>query len=223
MNFRLLEKTDFEKGFLELLSQLTTVGDITKNEFMKRFNQILKNKNHRVYVLEQNNKIVSCATLFLEPKFIHDCGFVGHVEDVVVDKFCRGQKLGKKIIDFLTSEAERLGCYKILLDCSDKNVGFYQKCLYEKKGAYMAKYLNPSITKEIQPFYKTTFKNIDRFCKKHYREIIIINMSLFAGYYIYKNYWNTTIKENKENKEINTDDEEDTNYIDSLSNMIPYL
>jgi glucosamine-phosphate N-acetyltransferase len=191
MNFRLLEKTDFEKGFLELLSQLTIVGEITKKEFMKRFQQVISNKNHRVYVLEQNNKIISCATLFIEPKFIHDCGFVGHVEDVVVDKLCRGQKLGKKIIDFLNSEAERLGCYKILLDCSDKNVGFYQKCLYNRNGAYMAKYLNPSITKEVQPFYKSAFKTIDNFCKNHYREIIIVNISLFAGYYLYKNYWET--------------------------------
>lgn len=143
MTYRLLQKTDLQKGFLELLSQLTIVGDIPRSQFAKRFSEILSNKNHRIYVLEQGKKIISCATLFLEPKFIHECGFVGHIEDVVIDKTCRGQKLGKKIIDFLTNEAERLGCYKILLDCSDKNVGFYIKCDYTRKGAYMAKYLNP--------------------------------------------------------------------------------
>ena len=86
MVFRLLKKEDFSKGFLSLLSQLTLVGDVSKQEFVSRLKDVMKNKNHFVYVMEQNNKIVSCATLFIEPKFIHNCGFVGHIEDVVVDK-----------------------------------------------------------------------------------------------------------------------------------------
>lgn len=141
MNYRLLHKTDFEKGFLKLLSQLTIVGDITKGEFIKRLDFINQNKNHNVYVLEQDTKIISCGTLLLEPKFIHKCGYVAHIEDIVVDKDCRGQKLGKKMINFLTNEARRIGCYKIILDCDDKNIGFYQKCDYSKKGAFMAIYL----------------------------------------------------------------------------------
>ena len=178
MNFRLLEQTDFTKGFLELLSQLTTIGNISKEDFFKRFGDILKNKNHRIYVLEKGNKIVSCATLFVEPKFIHDCGLVGHVEDVVVDKCMRGQNMGKRIINFLTSEAERLGCYKILLDCSDKNVGFYEKCDYLRKGAYMAKYLNPT---------KTIVQSVSFF--KKYQIPIYISIGLIAttaSYYIVK-------------------------------------
>ena len=185
MTFRLLEQSDLNKGFLELLGQLTTVGDVTKEQFLYRFKDLLKNKNHRIYVLENANKIVSCATLFVEPKFIHECGFVGHIEDVVVDKACRGQNLGKKIIDFLTSEAERLGCYKILLDCSDNNVGFYEKCNYMKKGAYMAKYLNPKI-KNID---KTLWYTVTEFCKDYRTPLIIgMGLSLITGYYIYKNY-----------------------------------
>ena len=122
--YRLLEKEDFNKGFLKLLQQLTIIGNVTKSDFLNRFMNILDNKNHLIYVLEKDSKIVSCATLFIEPKFIHDCGFVGHIEDVVIDKAYRGQNLGKQIINFLTNKAEELGCYKILLDCYDKNVGF---------------------------------------------------------------------------------------------------
>ena len=189
MTYRLLEQGDFQKGFLELLSQLTTVGSISASDYAKRFGELLNNPNHRIYVLEQGKKIVSCATLFLEPKFIHDCGFVGHVEDVVVDKACRGQRLGKKIIEFLTSEAERLGCYKILLDCSDKNVGFYEKCEYLRKGAYMAKYLNPKKMIDSRSYFSKVLGGVDKFCKNHYKEIIVINLAMFAGYYVYKNYY----------------------------------
>ena len=189
MTYRLLQQGDLQKGFLELLSQLTTVGSISASDYAKRFGELLNNPNHRIYVLEQGKKIVSCATLFLEPKFIHDCGFVGHVEDVVVDKACRGQRLGKKIIEFLTSEAERLGCYKILLDCSDKNVGFYEKCEYLRKGAYMAKYLNPVKIVDNSSTITKALRNVDSFCKNHYRGIILVNVALFTGYYVYKNYW----------------------------------
>jgi len=189
MTYRLLEQGDFQKGFLELLTQLTTVGSISATEYATRFSELLNNPNHRIYVLEQGKKIISCATLFVEPKFIHECGFVGHVEDVVVDKACRGQRLGKKIIEFLTSEAERLGCYKILLDCSDKNVGFYEKCDYLRKGAYMAKYLNPTKIVDTSSTFTKALKNVDSFCKNHYRGIILVNVALFAGYYVYKNYW----------------------------------
>ena len=108
LNYRLIQQGDLNKGFIELLSQLTTTGTVSRDAFLQRIKTIMMNPNHRVYVLERANKIISCATLFVEPKFIHECGKVGHVEDVVVDVACRGQKLGKKIIDFLGQEAERL-------------------------------------------------------------------------------------------------------------------
>jgi len=33
-----------------------------------------------------------------------------------------------------------LGCYKIILDCSEKNVPFYEKCGFKKKEVQMAFY-----------------------------------------------------------------------------------
>ena len=208
MNYRLLEKSDFNKGFLELLKQLTDVGDIDYQQYYQRFLKLLQNPHHKIYVLEKSERIVSCATLLVEPKFIHDCGFVGHIEDVVVDKACRGQNLGRKIIDFLTSEAERLGCYKILLDCSENNVKFYEKCDYGKKGAYMAKYLNP-IKKDVQAH--TLGNAITTFCSNHKYKLIIGGLGIAAGigYLTYNYFYNEEKKENDENEIKNA--EEDLN------------
>ena len=52
----------------------------------------------------------------------------------------RGYGLGKKMIEHLSDESKKIGCYKTILDCSDENVGFYEKCGYKRKGAQMAKY-----------------------------------------------------------------------------------
>jgi glucosamine-phosphate N-acetyltransferase len=85
-------------------------------------------------------KIVACGTLFLELKFIHTGGWCGHIEDVVVDKAERGRGLGRLIVSTLKNAAQRLGCYKVILDCADANVGFYEKCGFSRKEVCMARY-----------------------------------------------------------------------------------
>lgn len=180
MSYRLLEYSDLNKGFLELLSELTIVGNISKKEFIDRFLDITSNPLHKIYVLEQNNKIISCGTLLLEPKFIHECGITAHIEDIVVSSMCRGKGYGKKIINFLSNEAKKLGCYKIILDCSEEKIEFYKKCNYIKKGVFMAKYLDVKKNKDMS-YYKKTLKNIDNFCKNNYKLIILINFLLFIS------------------------------------------
>lgn len=108
---------------------------------------------------------VASGTILVERKFIRGCGLVGHIEDIVVDAGQRGKNLGRKIIDQLTHigklagmkmERERsvafvivkddahlpalTGCYKVILCCDEKNVGFYEKCGYAKKEVEMALY-----------------------------------------------------------------------------------
>lgn len=182
MNYRLLESSDFNKGFLELLSQLTTIGDISKDMFLNKLKNISKNSLHKIFVLEKDNKIISCATLLIEDKFIHSCGRVAHIEDVVVHSGYRGMQLGKKIINFLSEEAEKMGCYKILLDCSEKNIKFYEKCLYEHKGAYMAKYLTSPMIGCKLPI-DSIFANVVDFIKSN-KEIIILSVGLTFGFYL---------------------------------------
>ena len=40
----------------------------------------------------------------------------------------------------LTKAAEVCGCYKVILDCSEENAGFYERCGYSRKEIQMAKY-----------------------------------------------------------------------------------
>ena len=75
-----------------------------------------------------------------EMKFIHNCGLCGHVEEVVVDSNYRKQGLGKLIIDHCKGVASFKGCYKMILDCNDQNIPFYQKCGLTKKENMMAIY-----------------------------------------------------------------------------------
>jgi glucosamine-phosphate N-acetyltransferase len=147
-NIRRLEPSDFSKGLLALLAKLTTVGNVSEEDFTRRFGEIVDEEKKRdsqtppysIAVIEDNGKIVATGTLFIEKKFIHGCGCVGHIEDVVVHEAMRGHHLGQQIIRFLTDAAKDAHCYKVILDCNEHNVGFYEKCGYSRKSVQMAKY-----------------------------------------------------------------------------------
>lgn len=49
-----------------------------------------------------------------------------------------------RVIDQLVHIGTTLGCYKIILDCAEKNVDFYQKCGFQKKEVQMVAYLKKS-------------------------------------------------------------------------------
>ncbi|KAJ2899360.1 Glucosamine-phosphate N-acetyltransferase-like protein [Coemansia aciculifera] len=140
---RPLEVTDFRKGYVECLENLTVVGDVTEQMFAESFEDMQRAGCYFVIVIEDldSAKIVSSGTLVVEQKFIHMCGRVGHIEDVVVAKGQQGKRFGFAIIKQLMELATATGCYKSILDCSAENVPFYEKCGLENKGIQMAAYV----------------------------------------------------------------------------------
>lgn len=102
-----------------------------------------KDAPYRIVVIEdmKSGRIVGTATLFKEIKFIRGCAACGHVEDVVVDSGYRGKQLGKRLLERLRQEAVEMGCYKIILDCSEDNQPFYEKCGLTRKEIQMVEYL----------------------------------------------------------------------------------
>jgi glucosamine-phosphate N-acetyltransferase len=132
---RPLAISDYNHGYIELLRQLTECGTITYNDFKKRFNQMKQCSNtYYILVIEDMNidkQIVGTATLVCEKKFLRQLAIRGRIEDVVVHDRCRGQQLGKLLIDLLTQFArDKCGCYKVSLECKDHLVSFYQQFGY---------------------------------------------------------------------------------------------
>lgn len=140
---RKLQISDKNKGFIELLRQLTVCDSVSDKDFEDRFRELSAlGDDHIISVIEDESsgKIIATGSIFIEKKFLRNCGKVGHIEDVVVDSNTRGLKLGKKIIAFLTEHAHLMGCYKAILDCSLENKAFYEKCGFKQKEIQMVKY-----------------------------------------------------------------------------------
>jgi glucosamine-phosphate N-acetyltransferase len=136
MIIRFLTLADFKNGFLETLSFLSGVH-LSPEEAEK----ILKSRgeDYYTYVILEKDQVIGTATLFIERKFIHSGGLVGHIEDVAIRPDWRNKNLGSMLISVLTSEAENLGCYKVILNCFDKLTLFYEKCGFKTHDVGMRK------------------------------------------------------------------------------------
>ncbi|GAA5808704.1 hypothetical protein MFLAVUS_002099 [Mucor flavus] len=129
---RALRSNDYERGFLKVLEVLTEVGNHTKQEF----------DDHTITITEDaKDQVVAVGTILVERKFVHKNGLVGHIEDIAVNNNQQGKKLGLRIIQALKFIGAKRGCYKVILDCSEKNVPFYQKCGFTQKEVEMAWYV----------------------------------------------------------------------------------
>ena len=121
-----------EKGFLETLDFLRNASGLDKNKTKEIVKKIKQNPDHIIHVAIDDKKIVGSTTLFIEQKFIHDGGLVGHIEDVVVRKDYEGQGIGMKLVISLLDVAKQRKCYKTILNCEDSLKPFYEKIGFKK-------------------------------------------------------------------------------------------
>ena len=134
---RKIIESDLENGFLESLDNLRQTSNLEQNSVRNILKKILENENHIIHVAELNGKIVGSTTLLIEQKFIHEGGFVGHIEDVVVNKEFEGQGIGMKLVLSLLDVAKERKCYKTILNCEDKLIPFYEKIGFKQKSTEM--------------------------------------------------------------------------------------
>lgn len=136
---RRLELEDYSNNVLNVLKTLTTVGNISKEEYEQVF--VEWSRNSHIYnplcITNQDGVIVATGMLLVETKLIHKCGKVGHIEDIAVQGSEQGKKLGLIMIKNLLSIAKFKECYKVILDCDPKNIGFYEKCGFNQEGIEM--------------------------------------------------------------------------------------
>ncbi|XP_076164333.1 glucosamine 6-phosphate N-acetyltransferase [Ptiloglossa arizonensis] len=140
---RPLKSDDYDRDFLQLLTQLTDVGNVSKEQFLSRFHMMKGTGSYYIIVIEDmsTGKIIASATLVAEQKFIHNCAMRGRLEDVVVNNKYRGKHLGKLIVKVILQLACYLRCYKLSLDCKDHLIPFYESLGFKREPSN-ANYLN---------------------------------------------------------------------------------
>ena len=121
-----------KESLLDCLKEVWTIDYIDDN-FLDEY---LKNEN-LLYVIIIDDEIVGCATLHLQKKLIRNGCIAGFIEEVVVKEKYRGQRVGEKLINYLTEEAKKIGCYKVSLSCFPERVNFYERCGFKNESITM--------------------------------------------------------------------------------------
>jgi glucosamine-phosphate N-acetyltransferase len=132
--------TDLQRGFFETLSNLTEVGKICEDHENARkvLHEIRSYPFYKVFVaVKKDGEIIGSNTLLIEQKFIHNGGKVGHIEDVVTKNGYEGMGIGRALVGTSLRFAAQMNCYKVTLDCSEKNVPFYKKIGFKEYGLSM--------------------------------------------------------------------------------------
>ena len=135
MNLRLLQKKDYNDFFI-------LINDFRETNFSyDDFNNLLETqKNTEIYILEINNKIIGAGTLLFEKKFIHNISLYAHIEDIIIKKEYQGKGYGKILLLELINICKNKNCFKILLDCQENLIKFYENCGFQNKGYQMVIY-----------------------------------------------------------------------------------
>ena len=132
------DKSKFIINLFKLLSQLTNSPTLKYTEVLSIVNNL--SNNHHILICENNEKVpIGIITLLIEPKLIHAGKSVAHIEDLVVDKEYTGKGIATKLINFCMKIAEENNCYKIILDCKEELIPFYNKNNFKQQGVCMRK------------------------------------------------------------------------------------
>jgi glucosamine-phosphate N-acetyltransferase len=124
------------------------IRNITYNDYIKfinlsnininkeTFDLFVNNLNpnhHLIIVYEENNEIIGTGTLLIERKLTYNISYLGHIENIFVDKDHRNKGIGKKITTYLINHAKKNLCYRIDLACEENLINFYQNLGFDKK------------------------------------------------------------------------------------------
>jgi glucosamine-phosphate N-acetyltransferase len=121
---------DLAHGFLESLTALAKVN-LSFEEAAEVFRARLR-AGVRTYVACVGDHVIGTASLIIEQKFIHKGGKVGHIEDVAVHPECHHLRVGSALVRHATQQARKLGCYKVILNCFERLVPFYEGLGYHR-------------------------------------------------------------------------------------------
>lgn len=132
---RNIEYDDYDKGYIDLMFEFTNYyHKISKEDFKK----YLDNKNIKIIVIysQYENRIIGSGTIFKLEKLHNNP--IGLIEDVIITKNYRGLNYGKLLIQKLIDIGKKeFKCYKVILNCLEHNIGFYEKCGFKKIGYEM--------------------------------------------------------------------------------------
>jgi glucosamine-phosphate N-acetyltransferase len=138
-NFYIKEISDEEHHFNDYFDLMYEFSNYKKDvtyEYFKSYIHENRDKIRILVIYNNENKIIGAGSIFKLEKLHNNP--IGQIEDVIINEKYRGFGVGKKIIKELVKIGiEDFKCYKVILNCLDKNIGFYENCNFNITGVQM--------------------------------------------------------------------------------------
>lgn len=117
---------DAYRGIRESLASLGPVN-ATCLEVIRHMRLVLANPSIKMYVAVDEGAVVGVVSLTLRPTPLHECSYVGHIEDLAVRESHQKAGVGTALVLHCLAEANKIGAYKVTLFCRDGLAPFYSK------------------------------------------------------------------------------------------------
>jgi glucosamine-phosphate N-acetyltransferase len=112
--------------------------EISYDNFCKQLKSMIDNEFCNILVIYSNieRKLIGAGSIYKLVKLHNNS--VGQIEDIIITEKYRGYGYGKLLIEKLCHIGlNKFNCYKIILNCLDKNIQFYEKCQFIVAGVEM--------------------------------------------------------------------------------------
>ncbi len=130
-----------QQDFLEifpLLKQLWPDKEFSKEKLNDVFDKGLYNSHQAYLVAKYEEKIVGFASLTIKDS-LWDEGKLGHINELVVDRFYRNKGVGKKLLEEIIKIAKEKSCERIELDSAFRRKKAH--LFYKSQGFEMCNFL----------------------------------------------------------------------------------
>ena len=125
---------DYNNNYLDLLNQLYSLSDISKEFYVKQLENIKTRTNYYIRIIEEKStgKIVATGSIYIEFKFAYNLGKVAYIDDIIVDKDYRNKGLGKMLLAHLKRLAYANGAVYINVLVSEEYSKFFESMGFSK-------------------------------------------------------------------------------------------
>ena len=118
-----IKEDDYEKGYMNLINFFTRYPEPISFDIFKETLTKIQRNGSKIFVIEENNRIVATITCMIEQKLHNNCKRVGHIEDLVVEENSRKKGYASALIQKATEVCKTENCYKIVLQTNQPNIG----------------------------------------------------------------------------------------------------
>ena len=128
---------------LKLLQQLWPDKTLDKNSLRLVYNHALVSESQIYVCAEEKTKVIGIGSLTIKNNQWQE-GFLGHIDELVVDKENRGKGVGTKLLHHLNNIAQEKGCKRVELDSAFFRKSahkFYKKLGFENRAYLFSKVL----------------------------------------------------------------------------------